>query len=176
MPAPNLTTLFDFEGQFETAAQAILIASGIAAYISQEAEKLPLLETGIAFDVGPAIDEPTFIPKPNNWPANTAGPQEYFRYNGALTLEVNVARDQNGATVTGVATMLSQVRAMIRAAFMRTVAPFTNSNLPYYRVTDIRPAGCTTAWRRETNVDFISLRFAITWEIQPTAWLAWIET
>lgn len=176
MPAPNLPTLFDFEGQFEAAAQAVLTANGITSYLSQAKSKLPLLETAIALDVGPAIDELTQIPSPTSWPADQAPPQEYFRYPATLGLEVNVPRDDNGATLPGVTTLLSQIRGQIRAAFMRVVFPFNDSNLPYLRVSDIRPAGSLTAWRRETNVDFTSLRFAITFSIQPSAWPTWIET
>lgn len=175
MPATNLPELFDFEGQFETATQAILVATGIAAYISQQAEKMPELNTGIALDVNPAIDELTQIPSPSNWPAGQAAPQEYFRYTASLELRIEVARDQNGASVAGLDTMLSQVRGQIRAAMMRCVMPFTDANLPYYRVSDIKPNGTTTGFEAVRNTDFCSLRFVITFAIQPTAWPAWVE-
>lgn len=176
MAAPNLTTLFDFEGQFEQAAQAILTASGIAAYISQEALKLPGLYTGVGFDVNPALDVLEQIPKPNNWPVGQAAPQEYFRYTGNLDFIAEVRRDNQGASVTGVDTMMSQLRGQLRAAFMRCVMPFTNTNLPYYRVTDIRPNGTTTGFNQIENVDFCSVRFVVTFQIQPEAWPAWVES
>jgi hypothetical protein len=177
MPATNLTELFDFEGQFEQAMQAILVANGITAYISEQTVKLPLLNTGIGFDVSPALDVLTDIPKPTNWPADTAPPQEYFRYTGTLEFRVEVPRDENGASVTGVNTMMSQVRATIRAAMMRCCAPFTATNLPYYEIGDIKPNGTTSgrASNGVRNVDFCSLRFVVTFEIRPTAWPAWVE-
>ncbi len=176
MPATNLPELFDFEGQFETAAQAILAASGIAAYISEQAVKLPLLNTGVGFDVGPAIDQLTFLTKPTNWPADREPPQEYFRYTGLLEFRVEVPRDQNGATLPGVDTLLRQVRGQIRSAMMLCVAPFNATNLPFYRVSDIRPNGTTTGYEAVRNIDFCSLRFAVTWAILSTAWPAWVES
>lgn len=175
MPAANLTELFDFEGQFESATQAILVATGIAAYISQQAEKMPLLSTGIGLDVNPAIDELEQIPAPSNWTAGQAAPQEYFRYTGNLELRVEVPRDQNGASVAGVDTLMSQIRGQVRAAMMRSCMPFTQVNLPLYRVSDIKPNGTSTGYEAARNVDFCSLRFVITWAIQPTAWPAWVE-
>lgn len=178
MPAQTLEQLFDFEGQFEEAIQTILVASGIAAYISEQAVRLPLLNTGIGFDPGPALDVLTDIPKPTNWPAGDPPPQEYFRYPGSLEFRVEVARDANGATVAGVDTMLRQVRARIRATMMRTCVPFTAVNLPFYEIGDIRPNGTTSgrATNGVRNVDFTSVRFAITFAIRPTAWPAWIES
>lgn len=176
MPATNLTELLDFEAQFESAAQAILVSAGIDAYISEQAEKLPLLNTGIGFDAGPALDQLTFLPKPTNWPADREPPQEYFRYTGNLEFRVEVPRDAHAANVVGVVTMLGQVRGKIRSAMLLCVAPFNATNLPYYRVSDIRPNGSTTGWEGVRNIDFCSLRFALTWQINPTAWPVWIES
>ncbi len=176
MSAPNLSALFDFEGQFETGAQAVLDTAGITAYLSQGASKLPLLETGISFDLMGALDELTQIPSPSNWPAGQAAPQEYFRYTGSLELRVEVPRDQETPSVMGVDTLMSQIRGQVRAAFMRCVMPFTDANLPYYRVSDIKPNGTTTGYESVRNIDFCALRFVITFAIQPTAWPAWVES
>ncbi len=172
--APNLPTLFDFEGQFEDAAQAILVASGIAAYISQEALKMPLLSTGIAFDVGPALDELNQLPKPSNWPADTAAPQDYFRYTGSIEFSVSVPRDDDDASLPGVQTLMRQIRGQIRAAMMRVVFPFNDTNLPYLRVTDIRPAGASTSTQQPRNVDVCSMRFEVSFLIQDGAWPDWV--
>ncbi len=176
MPATNLPELFDFEGQFETATQAILVASGIATYISQQAVKLPLISTALGLDVNPAIDELTQIPAPTNWPAGQPPPQEYFRYTGNLEIRVEVPRDQNGASMPGVDTLLSQIRGQVRAAMMRSCAPYTDANLPLYRVSDIKPNGTSTGYESVRNIDFCSLRFVLTWAIQPGAWPAWVES
>ena len=174
MPAQNLTQLLDFEGQFETAAQAVRAANGITAYISEQTAQLPLLSTGISFDIAPALDQLTFLPKPSNWPANTPPPQDFFRYTATLEFRIEVPRDRNTATVPGVATLFAEFRGKIRSAFMRTMAPFNSTNLPYYEISDIRPAGALTGTEGVRNIDFCSLRFAITFAIKPTAWPAWI--
>lgn len=179
MAAPDLQTLFDFEGQFEDAAQAILVASGIAGYISQQAAKIPIINTGLGFDVNPAIDELTQIPSPNNWPAGQAAPQEYFRYTGNLEFRVEVPRDQETitpASAGSVDTLMRSVRGKLRATMMRCVMPFTDANLPYYRVSDIRPNGTTTGYEAVRNIDFCSVRFVVTFAIQPGAWPAWVES
>lgn len=176
MSAPNLTALFDFEGQFEAAAQAVMTANGITSFVSQQADKLPPISTGIGFDLGPAIDELTQIPAPTNWPTGQAAPQEYFRYTGTLEIRVEVPRDQESSSVPGVENFIGELRGKVRAAMMLTVMPFSPTNLPWLRVSDIRPNGTSTGWDQPRNVDFCSLRFAITFAIQPGAWPAWIES
>ena len=183
MAAQDLTELFDFETAFETAAQTILTDAGIVAYISQQNVTKALISTGIGFDLGPAIDElasldpaagyPALQP---SWPANQAPPQEYFRYTAGLEFSVEVPRDQNQITpapADGVDQLLAQIRAKIRTAMMRVMFPFNDTNLPLYRVTDIRPNGTTTGFEAVRNIDFVSLRFSLTFQIKPSAWPAW---
>ena len=69
--------------------------------------------------------------------------------------------------------MLAEIRAMIRTMMMRVVMPFDDTTLPLYRVTDIRPNGTTTGFEPTRNIDFVSLRFAISFEIKPDSWPAW---
>lgn len=176
MPATNLTELFDFEGQFERAAQAALAAAGVTAYISEAQAQLPLLNVGLSFDVSPALDQLTQLTPPTNWPVGTPPPTEFFRYTATLEFRAEVPRDANGATVPGVDTMLAQFRGKIRSAFMRCVAPFNSTNLPFYEIGEIRPNGAVTGWEGVRNIDFCSLRFAVTFAIRPDAWPAWIES
>lgn len=183
MPAPNLPALLDFEGQFEVAAQQIMTANGITAYISQQNVKEELVSTGIGLDVSPAIDEQTPLSPadggpalPSNWPSGQPAPQEYFRYAGNLEFRIEVPRDGETAGIPGLANFMGECRGKIRAAMMRCVMPFTAGNLPWLRVSNIRPNGTSTGWERERNVDFCSVRFEVTWSIQPSAWPAWIES
>ena len=173
MPAaPNLIVLFDFEGQFEAASVPVLAASGITGYISQQAVKLPLPYTGIAADAGPAKDQLTFLPSPPGWTGETP-PQDYYVYPLNLSLLCEVPRDANGAVDPNVPTFLAELRARIRAAFMRILMPFDDTNLPYYRVTDIRPNGAQVGYDAKRNVDFVDVRFLITFVIKPDSWPAW---
>lgn len=168
MAAPSLATLFDFEGQFEDAAQAVLLSEGIVAFVSESKKQLPLINTGVDFQVGPAIDNPTFLPLASGQTQPVE--QEYFRYTGVLECQAEVARDTARSPTADVSTFLAQVRGMIRGAFMRSQWPFQDSNLPYYRVSDIQPAGSVTGFNQARNTDMASLRFTITFAIQPTAW------
>lgn len=176
MSAPNLPALFDFEGQFETAGQGIMAGLGITAYISQQNVKEELVSTGIGFDLGPATGDMTQIPKPTLWPADQAAPQEYFRYTGNLEFRVQVPRDGETPTIADLDNLMGQFRGQIRSAMMLCVMPFTDANLPWLRVSDIRPNGTSTGWDRDLNTDYCALRFTITFAIQPTAWPAWIES
>lgn len=168
MAATSLAQLYDFEGQFESAAQAVLQDSQIVAFISQSKKQLPLINTGIDFQVGPALDQLTFLPLAPGQTQPTE--QEYFRYTGILELSMEVPRDTARSPTDDVAAFLDQIRGLVRAAFMRSQWPFQDSNLPYYRVSDIQPAGTTTGFNQVRNTDEVSLRFTITFAIQPTAW------
>ncbi len=168
MPASDLAQLFDFEGQFEAAAQGVLDSSQIVSFISQAKKQLPLINTGIDFQCGEAIDNLTFLPLASG--QTTPVEQEYFRYTGTLELTVEVPRDTARAPTDAVSSFLDQIRGLVRAAFTRSQWPFQDSNLPYYRVSDIRPMGTTTGFNQVRNTDEVSLRFLITFAIQPTAW------
>ncbi len=169
MAAPNLATLYDFETQFEKAAQTILQTSGINAFISRQTDKLPLINAGVTFSVGQAAEELTFLPLA---PGQTQPQeQEYFHYTGSLELRVEVERDtQRPPDQTGVVSFFAQMRGLIRAAFMRSQWPFYDGNLPYYRVWDIRPNGSTEGFDQSRNVDSSILRFEVSFAIQPSAW------
>lgn len=173
MPAPSIEKLFDFEGSFETAAQTILVASGIAAFIDMQTLKLPPRNTGVLFDVGAATDDLTQIRKPVAWPAETPPPMEFTIYDGTLELAVEVERDDNAPNIASVATFMAEVRGKIRNTFMQTCFPFDGVNLPYYRVSRIKPMGTSTGYDRALNRDFCRLRFGVRWAILPDAWPIW---
>lgn len=174
MAATDLPTLLDFEGQFEDAAQAMLAASSITAYISQQAVKKVLINTGLAFDTGAAVNELTQLALPPGWPVGQQPPQEYFRFTGNLTVQIEVPRDQNAPTpAPDVGTILRTMRGQLRALMLRVNMPFTDTNLPLLRVTDIRPGGATTGFESARNIDFCTLSFAISFLIKPDSWPAY---
>ncbi len=182
MAAPNLTALYDFEGQFESAAQAILADVLINAYVSGQDEQMPTPKTAIAFDLGPALENRfSPLPKPASWPALDAygkpkdNPREYFIYSAALEYRVEVPRDDRQPTIAGVTSMLSQIRGKLREVMMLCVRPFNEENLPYYKVIRIRPNGANMGVNATGNADIVFLRYDLSFEIRPTAWPAWIE-
>lgn len=170
MAAPSLTALYDFEGQFEAATQAVLTAGGVTNYITQQKVQLPLIQTGVAFETQAAIDQLTFLPLASG--QTNPVEQEYFRYTGILSLRVEVNRDNAQSIPTGVPTFFNGLRGLIRGLFMRSQWPFQDSNLPYYRVSDLRPNGSFMGFDVVRNIDFVELRFLVTFAIQPTAWPA----
>ncbi len=184
MPAANLTQLYDFEGQFEAAAQAILANVLINAYVTGQDEQMPLLKTAIAFDVGPATEGKfAQLTPPDSWPTTVnpvtgrayAPPQEYFIYSASLEYRVEVPRDDRQPTIEGVSSMLSQIRGKLREVMMQSVRPFTETNLPLYKVVRLRPNGSSTGQNTTGNGDVIFLRWDLTFEIRKTAWPAWVE-
>ncbi len=176
MPAPNLTALFDFEGQFEKAAEGILAAVLIECYKTGDDQPLPPFNALVAFDLGPAIEgEFAQLKKPASWPDGMAPPQEYRRYNATLEFRVQVPRDDREPTIAGVDSMLSQVRGKLREVMMQCVRPFNEINLPYYKVSRIRPDGASSGESKDANADRAFIRFALTFEIRPSAWPAWVE-
>jgi hypothetical protein len=184
MQAPSLDALYDIETGFETAAQTLMTVAGVTAMISlanadisNVNAKAPLINTGIGFDLGPAIDVKAQIPAPSNWPADTPPPQEYFRYVGNLEFRVQVPQDMNTTNPpVDVDTIVAGIRSRIRVAMMLCCLPFPESALPYYVVSDIRPNGTTTAWDQPRNEILLVLRFAITFAIRPDAWPEWDVT
>lgn len=177
MPAPNLTTLFDFEGQFEKAADEILANVLIDAYQTGGDQQLPLVNTGVFFDLGPAVEGKfAQLSPPSTWPTGEAGPQEYFIYTASLEFRVEVPRDDRAPTTTGVDTMLSQIRGKLREEMMQCVHPFNDTNLPYYKVARIRPDGSSSGESGPPrNADRAFIRYAINFEIKKNAWPAWVE-
>jgi hypothetical protein len=173
--APNLATLLDFEGQFETAAAGILTAIMVNAYATGEDQQIALEKSGISFDLGPALEGKfAQLPKPASWPANAPAPQEYFIYDASLTFEVGVPRDDQGTDVEGVTNKLSEIRGKLREVMMQSVRPFNEVNLPYYKVARIRPDG-SSSQQGDKNRDTAFLRFSLRFEIRNTAWPAWVE-
>lgn len=168
MAAASLAALLDFESAFEAAAQAILTSSGINAYVSQQAQKLPPISTRLSFDTGPAYDELTLLPQGGQ---ASQQEQDFFRYTGVLNIEISVSRDQApDPNQSGALNFLGQLRGLVRATFMQSQWPFQDSNLPYYRVSQIRPDGTSTGFEQKRNVDLVTMRFAVDFSIQPTAW------
>lgn len=168
MPAPTLAALLDFEDQFEAAAQGVLTSSGVVAFVSQSTDKLPLINTGVSFECGAALDQLTFLPLA---PGQTQPQeQEYFRYVGNLELRIEVNRDTSRAPDASTYTFLGNIRGLIRGAFLYSQWPFDDANLPWLRVSDLRPNGSSTGFDTVRNVDSFIQRYQVTFTIQPTGW------
>lgn len=164
-----MDALYDFEGNFEIAAQAVVVSAGLVAYIQAVQSRMDLVYAGISFDAGAALDELIETPKPAGW-GDDPPPQEYFHYDGTLDFRVSVPRDKNQAPNPDVESLMSFYRARIRNFFRLSCSPFTAINLPYYRVSSIRPQGGSHGYEAQRNLDFQNMRFAVRWQIAPDAW------
>lgn len=177
LPAPSIEVLLDFETNFESAGQTVLASTGITeAFISQQQVQMFAgrdIYTGIGLDLGSATEELQQIPKPSNWPANTPPPAEHFRYDAILEYRLAVLRDKNSTNDPNVDTLFALFRSRIRNAMMLTCAPFNQTNLPYYAVSSLRPAGSTWGFEVARNIDFQNLRWALKFAINRAAWPSW---
>lgn len=176
MPAPSLEVLFNFEGNFETVGQTVLANSGVVSFISQQQVQLFKgrdIYTGVGLDLGGAIDELAQIPKPGNWPVGMEPPVEFFRYDAQMVFRVAVKRDKNSSPDPNVDTLFAYVRSKIRNAMMLCCAPFNGTSLPYYAVSNLRPAGSTWGYETARNIDFQEMRWALRFAINRSAWPAW---
>jgi hypothetical protein len=168
--AANFAELFDFEGHFEAAAQVVLTESGINSFIARQTEKIPGISTGVVFSTGPALDQKTFLPIASG---QTEALQEYFRYTGDLQLTVQVERDSpTTPRNAGVTSLFAEIRSLIRRAFMGSQWPFNDTNLEFYRVSNIRPNGSTEGVDQGLNRDTLIMRFEVTFAIMQDAWPA----
>jgi hypothetical protein len=166
--APSFEKLFDFETNFEAAGQALLAATGVTAFISQQTQQLFRgrdVYTGIGLDMGPALDELMQLVAPPGWPDDHEPPAEFFRYDASFEFRIAVKRDKNQTPDPAVDSLMAWVRGRIRANMMMTCAPFNPTNLPYYRVSVVRPNGSSWGYEGARNVDFQNLRWAIRFAI-----------
>lgn len=174
MAAPSLAALLNFEDQFEDAAQAILESAGVVSFVSQSKDKLPLVNTGVNFECGAALDTLNWLPNVSGQTQPTQ--QEYTRYVGILELRVEVNRDTAREPLPSTYNFLGSIRGLVRAAFLFSQWPFQATNLPWLGVTDIRPNGSSTGFDQVRNVDSFIQRYQVTFEIQATAWPAGFPT
>jgi len=133
MAAPNLETLYDFETNIESAAKTFLeTATGLSAsslYASLDQDTYTLPRITINYEDSGAIDP--FDLKPDD-----SGDLEYLKFNG--TLQISIITD---ASQDNTASNHRTIRGKVRGAMMISGDNWTASNLPYYDINYMRPAG-----------------------------------
>lgn len=160
MAAPDLETLFKFEGEFESAAATFLnTATGIAVNTTLLATTLTAPRIDIALELGAAFDPPTAR-------NGGASPNEIdFRaYNAAFNLDIITDN------ATGQVSNHATYRAQVRVELMRSGANWGTVNLPYYDLKYIRPDGETYTTDGDFNVT--TMGYTIVFEIRDDAWPA----
>lgn len=140
MPAPDFTTLLDFETNIETAATTFLetdtglTASSLFATLDQDTFVVPRLE--VMFETGEGI-EPATVQSTNS------SQVEYMQNRGVLSIRV-----VSDASVADTQATHRQLRAKVRRSMLLNAENFTTPSgdstiLPYYAIQYMRPTGTT---------------------------------
>ncbi len=164
MPAPDFTTLLDFETNIETAATTFLAtdtgltASSLFATLDQDTFVVPRLE--VMFEKGEALDPP--IPQTEN-----SSKVEYMQNRGVLSIRV-----VSDASVTNTQTTHRQLRAKVRRSMLLNAKNFTTPSgsstiLPYYSVQYMRPTG--TTYEVDGDLAISTLSYSIVFSIKDNA-------
>lgn len=164
MPAPDFTTLLDFETNIETAATTFLetdtglTASSLFATLDQDTFVVPRLE--IMFEKGEALDPPT--PQTAN-----SSQVEYMQHKGVLSIRV-----VSDASVADTQTTHRQLRGKVRTSMLLNAQNFTTPSggstvLPYYEVKYMRPTG--TTYEVDGDLAISSLTYDMTIAIKTDA-------
>lgn len=161
--APDTKAIYNFKGNFDKATCQVLSAAGCDALFLERGLKLLKLSGRIelTFDLGEALNTHT-LPD---------GSQVYDYYNGRLRLRVLTARRQSASfPETGVREIHDQMVCGILDALEERKGPFTEVNLPWYKVNTIRPLGTRSDFNVIDFEDFTDVDFALEFGIRSTAW------
>lgn len=168
MPAPNNKILTNFEENIEKATLAAITAANIAGMRSTQEGEQPNFGVGIEFTLGAATGTMHRRPSPASPPR-----MEYSEYVGVLEVQLKANRPTVGAsTVAGIDTAFGVALGSLRELFMESEWPLNDTNLPYYRLSLLRPAGTPRGVTQGTEQDIATLRFDVKFCIRPDAWPA----
>lgn len=168
MPADNLYQLYAFADQFSLAAGDILAAGGFAnPYARGSSDAITDTATLVRFDTGAATGAVALIPR-----GPYRGRAEYCQFAGSLAVQRTRPRRDNDtvADVTGIQRELGRDAGKIAALFIRARLPFTEANLPWLEVSDIRLQGVEFGFDDKHKLDGVTLTWAITFAIRLSAW------
>lgn len=165
MAAQNLEELFDFETNFELAAQSFieqeLDIPVSMIYRTLEDDDFEFPRIHVQFEVGEALDPP-------GERFDGVAPLAYVKYGATMTLRI-----VSDATQVNSELAHRSNRAKLRAAMEIGASNFTTTIngepiLPYYEVNYLRPTGSTT----EAEGDAIesTLTYQIFFSIKADAW------
>ena len=158
MAAPNIPTIYDFEGTFESLAKTFLEAGlsptvTVNTTFSQDNLDSPRID--LRFEVGEA--EPDLLKFDN---VDGDG-EEFMAYNANLVCEI-VTDNELDTQATH-----RSLRSQVRDVFRRNGSNWTTASLPYHEFRHIRPTG--SAYLTEGNLQSTELSFEITFNIKNDA-------
>jgi len=154
MAAPDVPTIYDFEGAFESLAKTFLEAAltptvTVNTTFSQDNVNTPRVD--LRFEVGEAHPETLIFP-------NVAGDgEEHVAYDAALVAAI-VTDNELDTQATH-----RSLRSQVRDVFRRNGSNWATASLPYHEFRFIRPTG--SAYLTEGNLQSTELSFSITFNI-----------
>ena len=158
MAAPDIPTIYDFEGTFETLAKTFLestLTPTVTVNTTFSQDNLDSPRIDLRFEVGEALDDTAAF-------SNVSGDtEEHVAYNAVLVAEV--VTDNEFDTQETHRTL----RAQVRDIFRRNGANWAVGSLPYHEFRHIRPTGAT--YMTEGNLQTTELRFDLTFNIKSDA-------
>lgn len=157
MPAPNLTTLLDFEGQIESAAVTFLEA-GLGFVVARELGDSTLVtpRATVQFQYGGPPDN-------LDEKATSETEMEYRIISGVVIVQI-VTDSSAGQTIS----QHSEYRAKVREMLLRNATNWNASNLSYYELKYLRPS--FTAYATEGDFHITALSYEAKFSIKSDAW------
>jgi hypothetical protein len=167
MAATSDLQLFNFEYNFERAAESILEAGGyLSTFIQGSSATLPASRIEVTFASGAAINQAIYPLDPAQ--------EVYDFFEGRLSLRIVTERtaEAGPSLVSGVGPMHEEWAAAVRMLLQERRDPFTSTNLPYYAVKTIRQVGTQRDLDPRWMEDYTRIDFAIQFGIRSPAWPA----
>lgn len=164
MPAPDLPTLLDFEGQLKTALQAIVTNSSpsiVGAIFPQDAATTNAYGLALRLEVGGVLD--------GHFGRRPSGKVDFDFFEASFEIEAWANRDDNADNTSASYQKLETFRKNARTVFLEGNTPFA-PYLTYLRVRRIRPLGSQMGLIPERQQDVCTLRFYMDFGIIPNAW------
>lgn len=158
-PAPDFSTLYDFETPIETAFAAILKANGIAnVYPSRDPNEIMTPAVVLRFVTGSCGMQrivqgipPRQVPKD---------------FEGLMIAQVVTGRKLADAPKHG------PFRGLVRYLFSPSANLINQVNMPWVQIVEFLPAGGTPQTTDEKELDRSELHFAMKFVIRDSAWPA----
>lgn len=164
MPAPSLTTLLDFETEWDRALSAVIGAAvpwTVAEAHSTNTLTTPYVTATFVFDGMHQIGANPLQRGPNT---TTAQQFDGVSYRGQIVFEIVVDRRSFSSAE------MKATRGGIRAAMLPSAATFNAITLPYYTISSLEEVSGSRSIDEDRDLDVTQIAYAMTWGIRPGAW------
>lgn len=172
MPAPNIATLYDFEGQYETALGNYFTNLNVGGQrfsqvvtpqtnlVSADHLITPRLQVRVSM-TGLGADGSGY--KEDFTTSGNLASNYYSHYTAAITLDVVTSRS-NTSQIHG------QLRGGTRQAMLEATAIMNNTTVPYYETVFVTPTGSAQAVDEANDEIQTQLTYAVELFIPPSSY------